>query len=162
VLKFLPPRTTQNSLSLLHVYLQLFITKGLQILWQWGRKAYGRPHQSFAFVKSSTILLIFSKIQLDDDPIRSKHVAIKILYKVVSDGYLFTHYFSVQHNRLHNYKIIRNFSRFLMGKCWSVIAVFIVRLYRKSTDVWHKIFSEGKEKKPYCHLVHDDNFSSCS
>ena len=49
-----------------------------------------------------------------------------------------------------------------MGRWSLAIAVFIERLYRKSTDVWHEIFSKGKEKKASRPLVHNGNFSSCS
>lgn len=49
-----------------------------------------------------------------------------------------------------------------MGKLCRVIAVFIARLCRNSTDVWGKILSEGKEKKAFCHVAHNGNFSSCS
>ena len=78
------------------------------------------------------------------------------------DDYLFTRYCIIQHNRLHNFKIIKKFSGCVMGKLCRVIAVFIARLCRNSTDVWGKILSEGKEKKAFCHVAHNGNFSSCS
>jgi len=37
----------------------------------------------------------------------SKHVAVRILYKVVFDGYFVFPYFIVQHNGMHNFKIIK-------------------------------------------------------
>jgi hypothetical protein len=43
-----------------------------------------------------------------------------------------------------------------------VIAVIIARLYRKSTDAWHEIFTEGKENKAVYPLTHNGKFSSCS
>ena len=39
------------------------------------------------------LILICSKSQLDDDLVGSKHVALRILYKVVFGGYLFIPYF---------------------------------------------------------------------
>ena len=41
------------------------------------------------------LLLICSKIQPDDDPIGSKHVAVWILYNAVFGGYLFNPYFII-------------------------------------------------------------------
>ena len=38
------------------------------------------------------LLLICSRSQPDDDPIGSKHVVVRILYKVVFDGYFPTPY----------------------------------------------------------------------
>ena len=52
------------------------------------------------------LLLICSKSHTDDDPRELKHVAVWILYKVVFDGYLLFPYFMVQHNGMHNFKII--------------------------------------------------------
>jgi len=51
------------------------------------------------------LLLICSKSQPSDDSIGSKNVAVPILYKVVFDDYLSAPYFTVQHNRIHNFKI---------------------------------------------------------
>jgi hypothetical protein len=57
---------------------------------------------------------------------------------------------------------MKKFSPYVMGRWWIVIAVFIERLFRKSTEIRHEIFSEGKDKKASCHLAHNDNFSSYS
>ena len=50
----------------------------------------------------STFLVICSEIQPDDDPIVSRHVAVRIICEVVVDGYLFVAYFIVQHRGTHN------------------------------------------------------------
>jgi hypothetical protein len=53
-----------------------------------------------------TLHLICSKRQPDDDSIAPKNVAVLILHIVVLDGYLLVSYFVVQHNRMHNFKIV--------------------------------------------------------
>jgi hypothetical protein len=46
-----------------------------------------------------------SKMQPDEYLLVSKHVAVRILYKVVLSGYLFVTYFIVQHSGMRNFKI---------------------------------------------------------
>jgi hypothetical protein len=55
----------------------------------------------------SAVLFACSKIQPDDDPVRSKHVAVGIFYKVVFNSYLFVPYFIVHHNGKLNFKILK-------------------------------------------------------
>jgi hypothetical protein len=59
----------------------------------------------YIYIYIYILLLISSKIQPDDDPMGSKHVAVWISHKVVFDGYLLIPYFIVQHNFNFNFKI---------------------------------------------------------
>jgi len=51
------------------------------------------------------LLLICSKSPPDDDPKGSKHLAIRMLYKVLFYDYLFIPYFIVQHSGMQNFQI---------------------------------------------------------
>jgi hypothetical protein len=69
-----------------------------------------------------------SKSQPKDDPIGLKYIALRILYKVVSDGYLFNPDFNVQHNGQHNLKkiILMLYSYTPQVICPHIIHCFII------------------------------------
>ena len=48
--------------------------------------------------------LVCSKSQPDVDPTGSKHVAVRIFYKVLFDLFLFILYFIVTHSGTHNFQ----------------------------------------------------------